>query len=250
MMKSLSTAVGAAVLGFCSAVALADSHAPHWSYHGHEGPEYWGKIAAEFATCSAGKNQSPIDLSNVAEAELKRIEFDYRDGPLKLINNGHTVQVNVAPGSTITVNGHAYQLVQFHFHSPSEHTVEAKSFPLEAHFVHKDKDGNLAVVGVLFKEGAENAALAPIWAHLPTQQGKEMSVEGVTVSAKALLPANPEYYRYSGSLTTPPCSEGVTWLVMTEPLEVSKAQVERFRTLMGGDTNRPVQPLNARLPMK
>jgi carbonic anhydrase len=116
--------------------------------------------------------------------------------------------------------------------------------------VHKDKDGNLAVVGVLLKEGAENAALAPIWANLPTEQGKEKSVKGVTVSAKSLLPGNPEYYRYSGSLTTPPCSEGVTWLVMTEPLEVSKAQVEKFRNLMGGDTNRPVQPLNARLPMK
>lgn len=230
--------------------ADAHGHAPHWSYHGNEGPENWGKIAAEFATCSAGKNQSPIDISGVAEAELKSIEFNYQDSPLKLINNGHTIQVNVAPGSTISVNGHEYQLAQFHFHSPSEHTVEAKSFPLEAHFVHKDKAGNLAVVGVLLKEGAENAALAPVWANMPGEVGKEKSVDGVTVSAKALLPSKPEYYRYSGSLTTPPCSEGVTWLVMTEPMEVSKAQVEKFHSLMGGDTNRPVQPVNARLPMK
>jgi len=171
--------------------------------------------------------------------------MQYQATPLKVVNNGHAIQVNYGAGSTLTVDGKTYHLAQFHFHSPSEHTQDGKPYAMEAHLVHKADDGSLAVVGVFLKEGKENPFLARIWGHLPTEVNHEMTVAGTEVNVADLLPAKKAFFNYSGSLTTPPCSEGVTWLVMDRSVEVSKAQADKFRGLIH-ENARPVQPLNDR----
>ena len=169
---------------------------------------------------------------------------------MEIINNGHTIQVNYAPGSHIMVDGISFELKQFHFHNPSENHIDSKSYPLEGHLVHADADGNLAVVALMFKEGAENSVLSGIWKHMPKEAGGKASVSGGTVNADDLLPENRDYYRFYGSLATPPCSEGVRWLVMKNMATVSKEQVEAFHHVMHHDNNRPVQPTNARPVLK
>ncbi|SNZ02178.1 carbonic anhydrase [Persephonella hydrogeniphila] len=237
----LSVATASAIFG----IAVAGG-AGSWSYHGATGPEHWGDLKDEYIMCKIGKNQSPVDISRIAEADLEDIKFHYSPGATSLLNNGHTIKVSYEPGSYIVVDGIRFELKQFHFHAPSEHTVKGKSYPFEAHFVHADKDGNLAVIGVLFKEGKENPVIKKLWENLPSHTGEKVKLAH-KINAYDLLPKRKKYYRYSGSLTTPPCSEGVRWLVMTTEMEMSKEQIEKFRKLMGGDTNRPVQPVNARM---
>lgn len=222
-----------------------------WSYEGDAGPEHWALLGPEFSVC-AGKNQSPIDLVTVKmiEADLDNISFHYENAPLVAINNGHTIQVDYAPGSSIEIDGIEFGLKQFHFHSPSENEVDGQSYPLEGHLVHADADGHLAVVAVLFKEGAANEALANIWAHMPHEAGGAAHADGATVNAMDLLPEKKDYYRFNGSLTTPPCTEGVRWLVCKDPMTVSKEQVDAFRHVMHHANNRPVQPVNARPVLK
>ena len=186
-----------------------------------------------------------MDIADGAPAQAAPVAMQYQATPLKVVYNGHTVQVNYGAGSTLTVDGKTYHLAQFHFHSPSEHTRQGAPFPMEAHLVHKADDGSLAVVGVFLKEGAENPVLAKIWPHLSGEVNHEKSVEGVEVNVADLLPAEKGFYNYSGSLTTPPCSEGVTWLVMDRSVEVSKAQVDQFLGLVHPNA-RPVQPLHDR----
>ena len=161
------------------------------------------------------------------------------------INNGHTIQINYPAADTLTLGPASYQLVQYHFHSPSEHTVDGKHFPMEMHMVHKSAGGELAVVGVLIAEGAHNAAFAPVWANLPAQKGVETHFPSVNVDVDALLPTARTSFRYDGSLTTPPCSEGVRWIIMTTPIQLSREQVGAFTRLIK-DNNRPVQRLNGR----
>ncbi|WP_457625493.1 carbonic anhydrase [Persephonella sp.] len=237
----LSVATASAIFG----IAVAGG-AGSWSYHGDTGPEHWGDLKEDYIMCKIGKNQSPVDISRIVEAELKDIEINYSPGATSLLNNGHTVKVSYESGSYIVVDGIKFELKQFHFHAPSEHTVKGKSYPFEAHFVHADKDGNLAVIGVLFKEGKENPVIKKLWENLPSHIGEKIKLAH-KINAYDLLPKKKKYYRYSGSLTTPPCSEGVRWIVMTAEMEMSKEQIEKFRKLMGGDTNRPVQPINARM---
>jgi carbonic anhydrase len=237
----LSVATASAIFG----IAVAGG-AGSWSYHGDTGPEHWGDLKEDYIMCKIGKNQSPVDISRIVEAELKDIEIHYSPGATSLLNNGHTVKVSYESGSYIVVDGIKFELKQFHFHAPSEHTVKGKSYPFEAHFVHADKDGNLAVIGVLFKEGKENPVIKKLWENLPSHVGEKVKLAH-KINAYDLLPKKKKYYRYSGSLTTPPCSEGVRWIVMTAEMEMSKEQIEKFRKLMGGDTNRPVQPINARM---
>lgn len=242
-------------LGVLLAALLAGSvfagDAAHWGYEGEHGPEHWAEISSEFSAC-AGKNQSPIDLVTVRmiEAELEDIAFDYQAVPLDTINNGHTIQVNYAPGSHLAVDGIRFELKQFHFHSPSENRIDGQSFPMEAHLVHADSDGNLAVVAVMFHEGEENDFLSPIWATMPREAGGAVTVAGASVNADDLLPGNRDYYRFNGSLTTPPCTEGVRWLVCKNLVELSIEQVEAFKHVMHHDNNRPVQPINARPVLK
>jgi len=218
----------------------------HWSYKGETGPEYWGTLKPEFATCSQGKHQSPIDIKKSYKTTLEPIKFFYKPMQLKIINNGHTIQVNAQEGNSIIIDGEKYQLAQFHFHSPSEHKVKGKSYDMELHLVHKNKTGDIAVVGVFLKEGKPNNTIEKIWKNIPTNINEEKIAENVYINPYNLLPKNKGYYIYYGSLTTPPCTEGVTWIVLKKPIEVSKKQIEKFRIIIGEDNNRPVQNLNKR----
>ncbi|MBF0337645.1 MAG: carbonic anhydrase [Nitrospirae bacterium] len=245
-MKRFTTVALAVVFLLCAGTfGYAGDHAAHWSYEGKEGPEHWGDISKSYEVCKTGKSQSPIDLPKELKTSTKSIGFNYRTGPIKTLNNGHTIQVNVSPGSTVTVDGKKYNLLQFHFHSPSEHVVGGTPYEMEVHLVHKNDKGELAVVGVFMKEGKENPLVKAIWANLPDKVGEEKAVKGFTINPADLLPADYTLYRYSGSLTTPPCSEKVSWNVLKANIEVSKEQTEKFLSIVGRNA-RPVQPVNER----
>ncbi|MCB0219419.1 MAG: carbonic anhydrase family protein [Chrysiogenetes bacterium] len=245
---TLGAALAALVLTACAAHG-GNHHGAHWGYEGESGPAHWGAMSEEFALCETGKAQSPIDIDpQSAAAEGKAaISLDYQAGGTEVINNGHTIQVNFQPGSTMSVGADKFDLLQLHFHHTSEHTVGGKSFPMEMHLVHKSKDGTLAVLGVLISEGEENAAIAPVWAAIPGEAGGKAPLAS-PISAASLLPASMKTYRYSGSLTTPPCSEGVRWHVLSESIAFSKAQIDAFASHYSVN-NRPVQARNERAPM-
>ena len=246
MTSSISIAVLGTALFTCGAAFAADS--VPWTYSGEHGPDKWAQLSPEFAACN-GKDQSPIDLTGFIRADLAPIRFSYRPGGQEIVNNGHTVQVNYGAGSSLTVDGIQFELKQFHFHAPSENRINGKSYPLEAHLVHADKNGNLAVVAVMYKQGAENKALAKLWPMIPGE-GEKGQLPSPFAAAN-LLPARHAYYRFSGSLTTPPCTEGVRWLVMkSTELSASKEQIEAFTHAMHHPNNRPVQPINARVVLK
>jgi carbonic anhydrase len=229
-----------------------EAHAgpPHWTYSGAEGAAHWGDLGPDYAACKTGTNQSPIDLVTAAaqlDKALLPLEMSYPALPLHLFNNGHTVQVSNTVEALMKAGGDTWKLVQFHLHSPSEHRVDGKALDLEIHLVHKNDKGALSVVGLLFKKGKENKALAPVLDHAPAEVSKEpRPVDGVKVDLKALVPAKARYYAYDGSLTTPPCSEGVRWYVLAPIGELSDAQLQKFRGAVHGDTSRPVLPLGAR----
>jgi carbonic anhydrase len=243
---------GCVVVAAVAMVAPGALHAEdehHWSYGGSTGPAKWATLEHEYTACGLGKTQSPIDIrdSDAKKSDLPAISFDYKPSPLNVIDNGHTVQVNYAPGSSITVQDKQYELVQFHFHKPSEEKINGKSSDMVAHLVHKDRDGNLAVVAVLLKTGGSPSSLIEaLWKNVPKEKGKEREVQGVEVNAVDLLPANrAAYYTFTGSLTTPPCSEGVTWFVLKSPTSISKDEVARFAHLYPMNA-RPTQPVNGR----
>lgn len=221
------------------------SHAVHWSYKGEGEPGKWGSLKSEYATCGTGKEQSPIDIASegAKTGPAAPIEFNYGKSTLNIVNNGHTIQVNYDAGSTATIRGKKYDLLQFHFHSPSEHMIDGKPANLVAHLVHKAEDGQLAVVGVLFNKGTENAALQAIWDKMPISEGKVSDAAEIDVNA--FLPEDKSYFHYMGSLTTPPCSENVNWNVMKNPVSVSDAQTNAFAAIFPLSV-RPVQPLNTR----
>jgi len=228
------------------ALHAASEH--HWSYSGDTGPAQWAALESDYSACGIGKLQSPIDIrdSTAKKGPLPAIAFDYKPSPLKIVDNGHTIQVDYAPGSFITVQGKGYELVQFHFHKPSEEKINGKSADMVAHLVHKNADGNLAVVAVLLKTGQANKLVETLWKNLPPEKERETAVEGVQVNAADLLPAKKAgYYTFTGSLTTPPCSEGVTWFVLKTPTSISNSEVARFAQLYPMNA-RPTQPLNGR----
>lgn len=222
------------------------SESPHWSYAGATGPEYWASLNADYQLCGDGMAQSPINLSAFTEADLSPLEIAYVDGGSSIVNKGHTVQVNVDAGSMLSVDNQSFELLQFHFHSPSENTIEGESFPMEMHLVHANEEGKLTVLAVLFELGAENSALESIWGRQLDTVEEASAIEPL-FNVESLLPADRQYYRFDGSLTTPPCSEGVTWLVLAEQVSVTQDQVDWFYDLMGESTNRPVQMINDRL---
>jgi len=226
-------------------LAQAQEEPPHWEYEGELGPEAWGKINPRYALCGEGRAQSPIDLTGAATLDLSDIVFNYAPSALTIFNNGHTVQANYNAGSSITYNENRYDLVQLHFHNPSEHSINGQRAAMELHLVHRDANGALAVVGVLLIEGeTDNAAFAPLFENLPAEEGEPTTL-AQTIDALALLPATRTFYTYMGSLTTPPCTQGVRWLVLTEPVRLSAAQLEAFAELFPLNA-RPVQALNAR----
>ncbi len=219
--------------------------AHEWSYAGAEGPENWGSIKPDYANCRLGQQQSPIDIRDAKREALPSIQFDYKSGPLKVINNGHTIQVNTSPGSSITVGDKKYELKQFHFHHPSEEHVDGKPYDMVAHLVHADSDGKLAVVAVLLKSGRANSLVQRVWENLPRTEGNEEVVSSVEINPSALLPASTGYYTFAGSLTTPPCSEGVTWFVLKMPSELSADEIAAFAKIYPHNA-RPIQPPNGR----
>ena len=236
---SLATALLVLAAGLARA---ADDIA--WSYSGERGPEHWAELSPSYRICGIGKNQSPIDILQSVEATLRPLEIDYRSRAHTLVNNGHTLEIEVEPGSQLRVEAEDFELKQFHMHSPSEHRIRGEAFPLEAHFVHANAAGQLAVVSVLFRRGEWNAQLASIGAAAPPA-GEEAPIS-FALSELNLLPTTRAYYRYGGSLTTPPCSEGVRWFVLQEQGTVAAEQVEAFIALIGADARGP-QPLNGRL---
>jgi carbonic anhydrase len=241
----LKTIAVLVMVGAIPATALAEGSV-HWGYEGHGGPAHWAELEKDYATCGLGKIQSPINITDTKKEKLAEIEFNYQPSTLKLLNNGHTIQVNVADGSSIKIGTDQYNLVQYHFHTPSEEQVQGKNFEMVAHLVHKNAAGQLAVVAVLFKLGTENDALKPVWSKLPEKESVEQVFAETKMNAAQLLPATKGYYAFEGSLTTPPCSEGVRWLVLNQPMELSSRQLTQFRNIIHSNA-RPVQPLNGRV---
>jgi carbonic anhydrase len=232
----------------CIALVAGQSHpAEHaWDYSGGPlGPNHWGDLKSEYAVCKTGHTQSPIDIASPQEAELPAIEFSYKLSPLRIIDNGHTIMINYAPGSFIRVKGKQYELKQFHFHRPSEEKINGKSFEMVAHLVHADSDGNLAVVAVLLNQGSDNELVHKLWTNLPKEKEKEEAPEQVQIDLNHLLPADRGYYTFPGSLTTPPCSENVTWFVLKQTGTITSEEIAKFSSVYPNNA-RPIQPLNGR----
>lgn len=222
----------------------AQMHA-HWAYEGEGAPANWGKLRADYATCGTGQRQSPIDIREGIKVNLETIRFDYKPTQFRIVDNGHTLQVAVGEGLAMHVMGKRYELVQFHFHRPSEERVNGKSYDMVVHLVHRNDEGQLAVIAVLLEKGAEHPLVQTLWNNMPLERDMEVSpVEAI--NPMLLLPENRAYWTYMGSLTTPPCTEGVLWMVMKQPLQVSSEQVSIFSRLYRNNA-RPVQPSNGRL---
>ncbi len=229
------------------ALAQAQWKTP-WSYDGPRGSEHWADLDSSYATCRTGKAQSPIDIRAAEKADLPALRFDYTSGPLDfLINNGYTVRVNYHDTTNALVVGDTrYYLYQFHFHRPSEDYIHGRSYPMEAHIMHRASDGEIAGVVVMMEAGAANAVVQRIWSHMPTVKGEEHDIPGVSINPLGLIPRTRSYYRYTGSIGAPPCNEGVVWIVLKTPVTVSAEQIEAFAALYPHDV-RPVQPLNGRI---
>ena len=237
----------------------AHTHNLKWGYGAKNGPAVWGQLNQEYILCGKGTHQSPIDIVNPTPTELPPISYEYHPATgVNIQHNGHTIEVAYPEGSGIQIDGTDYQLLQFHFHAPSEHTVAGKPFDIEMHLVHKSEDGNLAVVGLLIESGRHHPAFDPIWSRLPSTPLETQRIENGVIDLDLLLMlspngqipdeavrAFPSTYRYNGSLTTPPCSEGVKWIMLTTPVEMSESQIAAFKAIIHGN-NRPVQPLNGR----
>ena len=232
-------------LGVATTIVVAGNTTIDWGFEEKNGPAVWGDLAPEFEVCKTGVNQTPINLTGFVEADLEPLKIGYTTKSTSVEHKGTTVQVNFAKGSSFSVDGKAFNLIQYHFHTPSENHIDGKSYPMEAHFVHASDKGELAVLAVMFKVGKANPQLQVIVDNMPIKKGDKNSLIKTAFNPIDLLPASKDYYRFSGSLTTPPCSEGVRWLVFKDVVEMSKEQLEVFSKIMGKN-NRPVNPLNAR----
>ncbi len=217
----------------------------HWDYEGPGAPENWSKLDPQNKACAIGERQSPIDIKDGIKVDLEPIKFNYQPSTFRIVDNGHTVQVQVGEGS-ISLTGKSYELVQFHFHRPSEEKINGQRFDMVVHLVHKADDGQLAVVAVLLERGNENPFIQTLWNYMPLEKNAPVSPPSAMVDLNALLPASRNYYTYMGSLTTPPCSEGVLWLVMKQPVQVSPEQINIFSRLYRNNA-RPIQPSGGRL---
>jgi carbonic anhydrase len=239
-----------AVVVVATGIAQGPQHPEHtWDYGDAHGPSHWGELEPEFAPCKNGHHQSPIDIRNAQKADLPPILFDYKPSALDIIDNGHTIMINYAAGSSISVGGKKYALKQFHFHRPSEEKINGKGYDMTLHLVHADQEGKLAVVAVLLEKGDDNPLIRELWNDIPKEKDKEELLKNVQINVGILLPANRGYYTFSGSLTTPPCSEDVTWYVLKHPVTVSADEIEQFSKLYRNDA-RPTQPLYERVPLE
>ncbi len=242
LVASVALVAVAGITGICVA-----AQGDRWTYSGATGPAKWSKLEKDFATCAQGQAQSPIDIpdAEARKGDLSPLLFDYKPSPLRIIDNGHTLQINYGPGSTISVEGKRYELVEFHFHKPSEQKISGKGHDMEAQLVHRSKDGKLAVVAVLLDEGTDNALIKTLWSNLPQTKDRENVVDKVKINALALLPRDKAYYTFAGSLTVPPCTEDVKWFVLKTPTQISADEIARFGRSYPMNA-RPVQDLNAR----
>ncbi len=248
--KKLKVAAQRPQAGYMLELTQADGavhqHAAiHWDYEGAGGPENWARIDQQNKLCATGERQSPIDIRGGIGVDLEPIRFNYRPSTFRIEDNGHTVQVNVGD-SSISLTGKTYELVQFHFHRPSEERINGERFDMVAHLVHKSEEGKLAVVAVLMKRGSENPFIQTLWNNLPLEQRMPVQPPNLAINPADLLPAERPYYTYMGSLTTPPCTEGVLWLVMKQPVQVSDEQIRIFSRLYSHNA-RPIQPVRDRL---
>jgi carbonic anhydrase len=221
-----------------------EAHA--WDYGTEHGPQHWGELKAEYASCGVGQRQSPIDIAKTEKADLPPITFDYKPSSLRIIDNGHTIMVSYDPGSSIRVGDVTYQLKQFHFHRPSEESIHGKTSDMVAHLVHADAEGHLGVVAVLLEHGKDNALIRELWKHIPKEKEREALLEAVKINVADLLPKDRGYYTFEGSLTSPPCSEGVTWFVLKQRMPISADEVARFSKIYPHNA-RPAQPLHERV---
>ena len=219
-----------------------------WGYTGATGPDHWAEMSPEYGICSRGQQESPVDLKGAVPAALGKLVHEWKPVPLRVANNGHTVQVEAPAGSTFSTAGKTYSLAQFHLHHPSEHLLDGRRFPLELHFVHRGTDGVLGVIGVFAVAGRANPTLQAVLDAMPRTRGATSPVTARTVNIDKLLPRG-AFYRYEGSLTTPPCSESVDWVVMRTPIEASATQIDAFEKLYPYNA-RPVQPLNRRFLLR
>ena len=242
--------IGVSLLGICvgcSGGTDEERHpgeTPAWGYEAQNGPADWASLSGEYALCAHGSRQSPIDLVDPAPATRQAIAFNYQSGVPDVSNNGHTVEVAFGQKNWIEVDGATYELLQFHFHTPSEHTVAGRSFDMEVHLVHRNEDGALAVVALLVQRGREHPVLGALAENLPMSGGMP-SPQHTAIDPADLLPSEQQAFHYEGSLTTPPCSEGVQWFVLTTAIELSDAQFDAFKGVMHHNS-RPVQPLGGR----
>ncbi len=239
---ALKALAGLALCPICAPASFAAEGA-HWGYEGEQGPSHWGDLDAASKACSVGSQQSPIDIRSSITARLPPLQIAWPKKPDMIVNNGHTIQVNADAGNTLTVGKDKYDLLQYHFHHPSEHLIGGKNFPMEVHFVHRNAAGNLAVVGALMTAGRANAAFNKIVAAMPAKEGP--AIKMAAADPNQMLPARRSYYQYSGSLTTPPCSEVVNWLLLREPIQVARADIDAFGKLFPMNA-RPAQKENRR----
>lgn len=217
----------------------------HWKYLGVEGPDHWSMLTPEYRTCEAGRQQSPINITMVHHGhEPEPLDFHYQTSELHELNNGHTIQVSHISGCHVNLNHRTYQLRQFHFHEPSEHHIEGTAFPMEMHLVHQDERGHILVIAIMLKIGTEEPVLGKLWQWLPEQIGRKVPIP-LNLSIADILPKHTRHFSYSGSLTTPPCTEGVQWIVLEEPILISQQDVDQFVHIIGHNA-RPIQPLENR----
>jgi len=222
------------------------SEKSHWGYIDEVAPEYWGELSENYALCSNGNMQTPINIIATEDVNITPLDFNYTANATTVINNGHTIQVNIDSGSSVQIDGVDFKLLQFHFHTPSENNINGDKFPLEAHFVHQSSDGDLAVVAVMFEKGDSNPIIEKIWSKFPLEEEKEVSLTLSANDIKAIMPSDKDYYKFMGSLTTPPCSENVKWNVFKTSVTISSEQVETFFNIFGHTNNRPIQETNNR----
>jgi carbonic anhydrase len=225
--------------------SMMTTHDIHWNYEGEGGPARWGKIDPANAKCDTGARQSPIDISDGIRVDLEPVTFDYKPVRFNVIDNGHTIQVNLGEGNSITILGRRYELTQFHFHKPSEEHVNGAAFDMVVHLVHKDMDGKLVVIAVLIQQGKANNLVQTIWNNMPLEKNDTVQPPG-TIDLNQILPTNRQYYTYMGSLTTPPCTEGVLWIVFKQPIELSADQISIFSRMYPMNA-RPIQSTAGRL---
>ncbi len=248
LLKYMAMFTGGAAYSLSSPslrAAIASESNVEWGYEEENGPELWGELSPDFGVCQAGQQQSPIDLEGALPAKLPELRLSYQEEALRIVNNGHTLQINTSPGNRITLGGQDFELLQFHFHHPSEHAVNGQRYLMETHFVHRNEHGEFVVLGALMQEGTKNEVLQLILESMPAIAGPEHTIAEVKVNMVQLLPEDQSAYQYFGSLTTPPCSELVRWIVFQQPIEISKEQAEQFAKVFPWNA-RPLQPLNRR----